>query len=152
MAISIPNHQLACHDMFLKFFKLWKITFGFNWIWATWLNEFITSTKPYGGSMSMWGSSDKGWFQLSKRHRIFGSKTKGKELAFAQKPNHFNSILGFRTSWANIFHSRSGPSEWDPCPIHLRHPNTYKMSSHAYIWEEWSEISFVHLDGLSWPS
>ncbi len=56
----------------------------------------------------------------------------------AQKPNHFNSILGSRAFWANIFHSRSGPSEWDPCPIHLRHLDTYTMSSHAYIWSQWN--------------
>jgi hypothetical protein len=42
-----------------------------------------------------------------------------KELARAQKLGHFSSILGFEASRVNIFHSRSKPSEWDPCPIHL---------------------------------
>ncbi len=86
------------------------------------------------------GNYDEGWLHLTKGHRLFGLETWAKELLFAQKPNHFSSILGSRASQANVFHSKSKPSEWDPCPIQLRHPNTYTMSNHAYIWSQWSDF------------
>jgi hypothetical protein len=101
-----------------------------------------------------------GWFPMTLRFRLLGSKTQEGHLALAHKPIAFHSVMGLCSSWWCFLFLGCKWSEWDSCPFHHRDPNTYTISGHAlirsrrayfygcHIWHQRCEVLLIHIDGV----
>jgi hypothetical protein len=82
----------------------------------------------------------------------------------AHKLDTFYSIMGLCSSWWLFLFPRCMWREWDSCPFHHRHRDTYTISSHApiqsqrayfygcHIWYEQCGVPLIRIDGIWFSS
>jgi hypothetical protein len=77
--------------------------------------------------------NDLGWFPTTPSYCLLGPKIKEGHLALAHKLDAFYLVMGLCSSWWCFIFPRCMWREWDSCPFHHRHLDTYTISSHAPI-------------------